>query len=166
MLVLAADGKWGTIMKIAEMTFTVDSRGNIKIPAAVFSEMGLAPGDHVRVAYLAPDGVTNPFCEFMLLPDSVDGSGLMDNDTIRIPAQLMAQANISADADLQIACLNGGLLICRDTGLQPQELCGVLEGLQEAESLASMLPQEAQQALLQLEQTINTIQKGAEEDEQ
>ena len=29
-----------------------------------------------------------------------------------------------------------------------------------------MLPQEAQQALLQLEQTINTIREGAEKDEQ
>ena len=78
----------------------------------------------------------------------------------------MAQANIPADADLQITCLDGGLLICQDTGLQPRELCGVLEGLQAAEDLASMLPQEAQQALLQLEQTINTIREGAEEDEQ
>ena len=153
-------------MKIAEMTFTVDSCGNVKIPAAVLREMGLAPSDHVRIAYLTPDGITNPFFEFMLLPEFANESGLTDNDAIRIPAQLMAQANIPADADLQIACLNGALLICRDTGLQPQELCGILEGLQAAEDLASMLPQEAQQALLQLEQTINTIREGAGEDEQ
>ena len=153
-------------MKIAEMTFTVDSRGNIRIPATVLSEMGLAPGDHVRAAYLTPDGIANPFCEFMLLPEFADGSGLMGDDAIRIPEQLMAQANIPADADLQIACLNGALLICQDTGLQPQELCGILEGLQAAESLTSMLPQEAQQALLQLEQAINTIREGAEENEQ
>ena len=153
-------------MKIAEMTFTVDSRGNVKIPTAVLSEMGLAPGDHVRAAYLTPDGITNPFCEFMLLPELVDEPELMDDDAVRIPAQLMAQANIPADADLQIACLNGALLICRDTGLQPQELCGILEGLQAAEDLSAMLPQEAQQALLQLEQTISTIREGAEEDGQ
>ena len=152
-------------MKIAEMTFTVDSRGNISIPAAILSEMGLAPGDHVRAAYLTPDGITNPFCEFMLLPELVDGPELMGDDAVRIPAQLMAQANIPADADLQIVCLNGALLICRDTGLQPQELCGILEGLQAAEDLSAMLPQEAQQALLQLEQTISTIREGAGEDE-
>ena len=151
-------------MKIAEMTFTVDSRGNIKIPEAVLSEMGLAPGDHVRAAYLTPDGITNPFCEFMPLAEFADGSEMTDSDEIRIPAQLMAQANIPADADLQIACLDGALLICQDTGLQPQELYGILEGLQAAEDLVSMLPQEAQQALLQLEQTINTIREGAEED--
>ena len=153
-------------MKIVEMTFTVDDRGNIKIPAAVLSEMGLVPGNHVRVAYLTHDGITNPFCEFMLLPELTGEQELIGNDAIRIPAQLMAQANIPADADLQITCLNGVLLICQDTGLQPQELCGILEGLQAAESLASMLPQEAQQAMLQLEQTINTIREGAEEDEQ
>lgn len=153
-------------MKIAEMTFTVDGRGNVKIPAVVLSEMGLAPGNHVRAAYLTLDGIANPFCEFMLLPEFADEQELMGNDVIRIPAQLMAQANIPADADLQITCLNGALLICRDTGLQPQELCAVLEGLQAAEDLASMLPQEAQQALLQLEQTINTIREGAEENGQ
>ena len=152
-------------MKIAEITFTVDSRGNIKIPAAILSEMGLAPGNHVRAAYLTPDGTTNPFCEFMLLPELVDGPDLVGDDAVRIPAQLMAQANIPADADLQIACLNGALLICRDTGLQPQELCGILEGLQAAEDLSAMLPQEAQQALLQLEQTIGTIREGVGEDE-
>ena len=115
-------------MKIAEMTFTVDSRGNIRIPATVLSEMGLAPGDHVRVAYLTSDGVTNPFCEFMLLPELADEQELMGNDAIRISAQLMAQANIPADADLQIACLNGALLICRDTGLQPQGHTGRAPG--------------------------------------
>ena len=151
-------------MKIVEMTFTVDGRGNIKIPAADLSEMGLVPGNHVRVAYLTYDGITNPFCEFMLLSELADEQELMGNDAIRIPAQLMAQANIPADADLQITCLNGALLICRDTGLQPQELCGILEGLRVAEDLASMLPQKAQQALLQLEQTINMIREGAEED--
>ena len=153
-------------MKIAEMTFTVDGRGNMKIPKAVLKEMGLVPNDHVRVAYLTPDGITNPFCEFMLLPESADESRLMDSDEIRIPVQLMAQANIPADADLQITCLNGGLLICQDTGLQPQELYDILEGLQAAESLTSMLPQEARQALLQLEQTINTIREGAGENGQ
>ena len=152
-------------MKIVEMTFTVNGRGNIKIPAAVLGEMGLAPGDHVRVAYITTDGVTNPFCEFMLLPELADEPELMSNDAIRIPAQLMAQANIPADADLQITCLNGALLICQDTGLQPQELCGILEGLQAAEDLSAMLPQEAQQALLQLEQTIGTIREGVGEDE-
>ena len=146
------------------MTFTVDGHGNIKIPAAVLSGMGLASGDHVRAAYLTPDGITNPYCEFMLLPEFADEAALVDDDAIRIPAQLMAQANIPADADLQIACLNGGLLICQDTGLQPQELYGILEGLQAAESLASMLSQEAQQALLQLGQTVGTIREGTEED--
>lgn len=153
-------------MQIVEMSFTVDSRGNIKIPASVLKEMGLAPSDHVRVAYLTQDGTTNTFCEFMLVPNSVDESDLMGNDAIHIPAQLMEQANIPLDADLQITCLDGGLLICQDTGLQPQELCGVLEGLRVAESLTSMLPEEAQQVLPQLEQALNTIWEGVGENEQ
>ncbi len=156
----------GLFLQIVELTFTVDSRGNIKIPAAVLKEMGLAPNDHVRAAYLTQDGTTNTFCEFMLAPDSADESGPMGDTAIHIPVQLMEQANIPADADLQIACFNGGLLICQDAGLQPQELRGVLEGLRTAENLSSMLPEEAQQAISQLEQTVNTIREGAGENEQ
>ena len=77
----------------------------------------------------------------------------------------MRQANIPQDADLQIACLNGCIVISQDIGIQPEELYPILENLQTAEALASMLPGEALQTLAKLEETIERIQKGAEQDE-
>ena len=68
-------------------------------------------------------------------------------------------------SDLQIACLDGCIVISRDTGLQPEELNSILEHLQTAESLTAMLPGETQQTLSQLEQAVQTIRKGSEQDE-
>ena len=152
-------------MQILEMTFTVDKRGGIRIPASVLAKMGLAAGDHVRIAYLTHDGASNTFCELMLLPNAVDEIDLVKSGAIQIPVELMCQANIPQDADLQIACLNGCIVISPDTGIQPEELDYILKNLQMAESLASMLPGEVRQALLQLEQTVQSFQKGSERDE-
>lgn len=151
-------------MQILEMTFTVDHRGGMKIPAPVLTKMGLEAGDHVRVAYLTHDGVSNTFCELMLLPDAVDETVSDRTNVVQIPEELMRQAGIPQDADLQITCLDGYIVISRDTGLQPEELYPILENLQVAEALASMLPGETPQALAKLEQTIGRIQKGAEQD--
>lgn len=151
-------------MQILEMTFTVDHRGGMKIPAPVLTKMGLEAGDHVRVAYLTHDGVSNTFCELMLLPDAVDETVSDRTNVVQIPEELMRQAGIPQDADLQITCLDGCIVISRDTGLQPEELYPILENLQVAEALASMLPGETPQALAKLEQTIGRIQKGAEQD--
>lgn len=149
-------------MQILELTFTVDHRGRLKIPAPVLTKMGLAAGDHVRVAYLTHDGTTNTFCELMLLPNEADGAIPNEDSAIRIPMDLMRQANIPQGTDLQIACLDGCIVISRDTGLQPEELSSILDSLQLAESCASVLPEEARQVLSQLEQTIQNTRKGSE----
>ena len=122
-------------MQILEMTFTVDKRGGMKIPPPVLAKMGLAAGSHVRVAYLTHDGTTNTFCELMLLPNEADGASPDDDSSIRIPMELMRQANIPQDADLQIACLDGCIVISRDTGLQPEELSSILDRLRQLEAV-------------------------------
>ncbi len=81
-------------MQILEMTFTVDHRGGMKIPAPVLTKMGLEAGDHVRVAYLTHDGVSNTFCELMLLPDAVDETVSDRTNVVQIPEELMRQAGI------------------------------------------------------------------------
>lgn len=155
------------MLQISELGFSVSADGSLLIPASVLKEMGVKAGATVQVAYLTHDGLTNTFQEFMLSSIAVDEPDAEGDDSIRIPMRLMAQANIPEDADLQIACFNGGILICQDTGLQPQELCGILEGLQAAEKSASMLSGNVRQALFQLEQMTNTTQEreGAGENE-
>ena len=119
----------------------------------------------MRVAYLTHDGAANTFCELMLLPNAVDGVGLNGDNAIQIPMELMRQANIPQDADLQIACLDGCIVISGDTGLQPEELSSILDSLQLAESFASVLPGEARQVLSRLEQAVQNMKEGLEQDE-
>ena len=115
--------------------------------------------------YLTQDGSVNTFREFLLLPDTVDEIGAMEDHAIQIPARLMEQANIPSDSDLQIACLDGALVIFRDDGLHTGELQAVLDGLRTAEDLTSMLSGDAEQTLSQLEKAIHTIQEGVETSE-
>lgn len=152
-------------MQILEMTLTVDKRGGMKISPPVLARMGLAAGDHVRVAYLTHDGAANTFCELMLLPNEVDGAIPNEDSSIQIPMKLMRQANIPQEADLQITCLDGCIVISRDTGLQPEELSSILDSLQLAESFVSMLPGEVRQVLSRLEQAVQNTQKGLEQNE-
>ncbi|MDO4315385.1 MAG: AbrB/MazE/SpoVT family DNA-binding domain-containing protein [Oscillospiraceae bacterium] len=145
-------------MQITETTFTVSRSGNLKIPASVLREMGLFPGDHIRIAYLTHDGQANSFQEFLLSADPLED--LTDAYQLHVPNHLLNRANIPVAADLQIICLNGLIVICPDTVLSPDELSAILKNLQTAEDLIRGLPIGTAQAQAQLEKVINELQKG------
>lgn len=146
-------------MRISESTFTVNINGALNIPASVLRKMGLLPGDHVRVAYLTKDGQENQYREFLLSSGPLDE--LTEEQQIRIPNHILEEAHIPADADLQILCLDGCVLICRDSALNPDELASVLEQLQSVDELTASLPGSPEQMREQLEELINRFQEGA-----
>lgn len=146
-------------MKLSETTLTINKQGNLKVPALMLREMGLRPGDHVRLAYFTHDGCTNIFQEFLLSAGQSDGTDGGDK-AVSIPNHLLQQAAIPSDADLQIVCLHGYLIICQDTALQPEEPLTILESLRLADDLTAALPHDTQQAYQQLEATIQSIQEG------
>ena len=151
-------------MQISETTFTVGHNGSLKIPAAVLKEMGLLPGDHVRVAYVVKDKWQNVFQEFLLSAGPLDT--LTEDNKFQVPSDLLGQANIPENADLQILCLNGYLLICQDSALSLNELSSVFESLQTAGDIASSLPIDSFQAMEQLQEFTNRFEEGAPEDEE
>lgn len=146
-------------MQISESTFTVSQNGSLKIPASVLREMGLFPGSHVRVAYLTHDGQHNSFQEFLLSADSLEE--LSEESQFHVPDHLLRQSNIPLDADLQIICLDGLLIICQDAALSSDELGAVLESLRDAGDLVCGLPMEVTQVQSQLEEAIDSLRKGA-----
>lgn len=147
-------------MQLSEITFTVSHNGSLKIPASVLQKMGLLPGNHVRIAYLTQDGQHNSFQEFLLSSDSLEE--LSDENRFHIPDHLLRQSNIPTDADLQIICLDGLLIICQDTALSSDELGVVLECLRDADSLVGGLPVEVPRAQAQLKEIISNLQEGAD----
>ena len=150
-------------MRISESTFTVGSNGALKIPASVLREMGLLPGDHVRVAYLTCDGQKNSFQEFLLSANPLDK--LSEEQQIQVPDHILEDANIPSDADLQILCLDGCIVICQDSALNPDELASVLEQLQNVDELTFTLSGGPTQMREQLEELINRFQEGADSSE-
>lgn len=150
-------------MRISESTFTVGSSGALKIPSSILCEMGLFPGDHVRVAYLTNDDRQNSFREFWLSPDPLDE--LSDDQQFRVPSHILEDANIPADSDLQIACLDGCIVICRDPALNPNELASVLEQLRATDELTSALSDNPEQVREQIEKLISRFEEGEDQSE-
>lgn len=128
-------------MKITETTYTVSKSGGLKIPSSALKEMGLTAGDHVRVAYLTSDGVRNDCREFL-----ISGEALTEADEgeakIGIPAELLAQANIPQDTDLQIVCCNGCIIITRDATMSTEDLAEVCAALRTTDEIIRQLPPE------------------------
>lgn len=151
-------------MYISESVFTIGNAGALEIPAAVLREMGLHAGDPVRVAYLTHDGQQNSFREFLLSANSLDK--LTDEDQIRVPDRILSDANLPADADLQILCLNGCIVICQDSVLSSDELAAVLEQLRTADELTAALPDSPELVCGQLEEFINRFQEGSDLDDE
>ena len=149
-------------MKIVETTYTINKGGGLKIPSTDLKAMGLNAGEHIRVAYLSRDGIHNDDREFLLSGESIaeDGGG---EAQISIPAALMEQANIPQDADLQIVCCDGCIVIMRDSALSIDELTAILSALETAESLTDQMPMDAD--LHQISEQLQAAVEAAERSE-
>lgn len=147
-------------MQIVETTYTVNESGSLTLPNTVLREMGIYPGNIVRVAYLTQDGQQNSFREFLLSSSPLDE--LTEEQQLRVPTHMLEDSNIPADADLQIICLDGCIVICQDSALTPDELAEVLSRLQVAGELTSSLPSDPVQMQDKIEEFINYFQEGAD----
>ena len=143
-------------MVLCELTFTINKNGTLKIPADLLAKMGLSAGDHIRVAYLTDDGTNNIFREFLLYSGTADDYE-EEQQRIAIPSSLLRQANIPPDADIQIACLDGVLIIGIETKLNLDELTTVLEGISAAVNITENLPVDTKSLQMQLKETIDNL---------
>lgn len=123
------------IMTLCEITFWISDRGELLIPAETIADMGLKPGDPIHVAYLSSDGASNEFREFLLTQNGMEQIG-EDISSIQIPLQLLEQANIPSDADVQIMCLDGMLLICRSASLDLEDMKEIFQRLKKAQQFS------------------------------
>lgn len=105
----------GILIKISESSYTIGDDGRLVIPADDLTEMGLTAGQDVFVAYIADDGLANRYHEFTV--SSVSLSELDTTQQIAIPQQLLEQAGIDSNAEVQITCMDGAIIITGDTPL-------------------------------------------------
>lgn len=111
------------------------------IPADDLTEMGLTAGQDVFVAYITDDGLANRYHEFTV--SSVSLSELDTTQQIAIPQQLLEQAGIDSNAEVQIACMDGAIIITGDTPLTEDELSEVVGRLRAVNDLAEHFANES-----------------------
>jgi len=78
-------------------------------------------------------------------------------EQIRIPTALLQQAGISPDADLQIVCGNGLVVIMRDATMSAEELTAVCAALRAADETIGLLP-----AGIDIDQLEEALQEAVE----
>lgn len=114
-------------MRIIEMESTVDQQRKLIIPACVMDDMGLLPGDRVKLACISksPDDPRNAFSELLNAPGGITGLDEMEEGEITLPNKLLKTANIPVDSDLDIVCTEGAIIIMAADLLDiiPDELC-------------------------------------------
>ena len=96
-------------MTISELEFSVGPDGTLVIPAAEIIRMGLHPNDNVYVAYIADDALRNQFREFLISPYPIEETG--KSAQISIPEELLRNAHIPKDAEVQIVCIDGAIIL-------------------------------------------------------
>lgn len=146
-------------MMLSETTYTVNQHGTLRISRRAILEMGLRPRDTVRVAYLTNDGQENTFGEFMLTKDGIGSAA--EEEQIAIPTILLKQAGIPENADVQVICVAGAIVLCADPSLNANDLEKLLHSLGIATDLLSQLPDDTEGAIEALHDALN--EEGANE---
>ena len=140
-------------MMISENSYTINQHGNLTIPSRELIAMGLFAGMHVRVAFLTEDGEKNTFREFLLTKNSL--TEIDAEPRFQIPAELLRQAKIAEDADIQMIVVDGAILICQEPNLNVQELHKISDSLGLAASMTEELPDDLPAAKDRLQQALS-----------
>ena len=107
------------------------------IPTGDLSEMGLTARQTVFVAYIADGELINQCQEFVVSATTLSELGV--SQQITIPQLLLEQANIGPEAEVQIACIDGAIIIAGNTALSEIELKEVVDRLQAANDFSEYM---------------------------
>lgn len=116
-------------MKMIEIESTVDQQGKLTIPARLMEDLGLVPGDTVRLVCVSksPDNPLNTLGEILIASNGIAGLEEMEAEEgeISLPNELLEAANIPRGSDIEIVCTEGAIIITAADLLDmiPDELC-------------------------------------------
>ena len=84
-------------MKLIELQGSVDQNGELAIPRTLLVDMGLRPGDSVRLTYASA----------ALLKPREDSCGC----GLTLPHELLEASDFPRDCDLEVVCAPGAIVI-------------------------------------------------------
>lgn len=126
------------MLQIVEVEGRMNEKGCVEIPMLVMEQTGIRTGEAVKLLYIAEGegSFKNPAKEFLLVREDQNIAGeLMDEEKVelKIPPELLADAGIPMDADLDIVCMDRKIVILpsEESAEQviPKELMDICEEL-------------------------------------
>lgn len=111
-----------------EDKYSVDESGRLIIPVEAIHEMGLDIGDDVCVSFISNGQEANVYRELLIASASLQELDSAPK-SITIPDELMENAGIMPDADIQIICGQGVILITAQASMSTSELREVPQSL-------------------------------------
>ncbi len=116
------------MLQLVDLRLQLDEKGRIAIPVDALSRMDIHTGDEVNLLYVADseESLQNPSKEFILTKAGKSEQEL----SIQLPRELLEEAGIPVDADIDIVCMDQKIMILptemvkADNGVPP-ELMGI-----------------------------------------
>lgn len=116
------------MVQLVEITGVLNEKGCIEIPIVLLAQTGICIGEEVNLIYLAAGekDYRNESREFMLKRAGENPlEELQSGETeLKLPPQLLADAHIPLDADLDIVCLDRKIVILPTEDV-PKELLDI-----------------------------------------
>ena len=120
------------MVQLVEITGVLNEKGCIEIPIVLLAQTGICIGEEVNLIYLAAGekDYRNESREFMLKRAGENPlEELQSGETeLKLPPQLLADAHIPLDADLDIVCLDRKIVILPTEDV-PKELLDICADL-------------------------------------
>ena len=104
------------MLKLVELELYINEKGLIELPVQVLEQMNIHTGEVIRLVYMAEgeENLVNSSKEFLLTRQSEDVlEKIKEEETVefQIPAELLADAGIPMEADLEIVCMDKKIVI-------------------------------------------------------
>lgn len=125
------------MVQFVEMEGKMNGKGYIEVPAVVLERAGISAGETVKLFYMADrESLKNESREFMIFraDEDTDGGGAGQREiSFQIPQELLRDAGIELDADLDIVCQDQKIII------MPEQTPGEVELPEELLALCGEL---------------------------
>ena len=130
-------------MMLREIFLETNENGVLLVNDHILSQMGIGKNEQIYIAYLCPSDteIVNKFREFILTKDGVEKiqreMEMEEEVSLTIPNELMIDAGIPLEADLDVICKKGLIVIqaakadeilpkevleaCNEVGIEPEQ---------------------------------------------
>lgn len=130
-------------MILREIFLDTNENGELLVNDHILLQMGIGKNEQIYIAYLCPSNteIVNEFREFILTKDGVEKiqreMEIEEEVSLTIPNELMIDAGIPLEADLDVICKKGLIVIqaakadeilpkevleaCNEVGIEPEQ---------------------------------------------